>query len=720
MFVRAPNPIWFMVDLIGQPLNDEYYAFFLTNTLPYLPQNVYRDPQGMTVWTGNVIEFYPNGTLPDNLYFDPNLVYRIEIRHGNSQADPLIYEINNFVPGDGLTPSNNSLAILGNENQISNSNFSHINFVSPLVISAAGTYNIAPDWYLILTGAGTTTITQLILSGDQFPANPPPPFPYALRFANSGWSTVTLQQRFFNNGAIWSLGAITGSIEGRAITIPQTVSMNYVPSNSSTAPGQPTAIFSKQFMTGDYQTINGAVDVNFTGNTNLGTSAYVDIQILLPATGTVDISNIQIIGQTSPLPITFNPLTDIPDYQQETDERIVDHLFHYYKSQLVTKPKRSLLTAWNFPLNPFQFGTTTVTTVSSITSYVCDQTILHQEAASQLQIGRNTIDQRQNLVVKAVTAATQTRFALIQYIDPKTTMPFWSYVLSAFARARIVTVHGTSVRLKCRLIYRSSLPSSIGNAEPISSWAANSDPTFAAGWTAIAPLNDPAYVLLNSYATDEVSGGTAYPAVSFDSFQMPEANNSNMTLGIVVYTMDNLNATSGTEDSIEFDKISLIPSYFGADAEAQTWDEVWRECQFYYERSYPLGTAVGANTAAGIRQFVDPLGGDYSSTILYKTSFNLIYNQVKRSIPSTTFYSEDGTINNIRLGVWNGTSYEAPSAGGNPVNIATSEWDVISSTMSGIYMRPNNTNAETIFTSPPGSRQGEMLFHYVADSRLGI
>src|SRR4029078_11624814 len=136
MFVRAANPIWFMVDHVGQPLNDEYYAFFLTNTLPYLPQNVYRDPQGMTVWSGDIVQFSPAGTLPDNLYFDPALVYRIEIRHGNSQTDELIWEINNFVPGEGSS-TNNELAILANDNQISNPQFAFIDFVSPLTISAA-------------------------------------------------------------------------------------------------------------------------------------------------------------------------------------------------------------------------------------------------------------------------------------------------------------------------------------------------------------------------------------------------------------------------------------------------------------------------------------------------------------------------------------------------------------------------------------------------------
>ena len=130
MFVRSANPIWYLPDLIWLPLNDEYYAFFLTNTLPYLPQNVYRDPQGMTVWTGNVLEFFPNGTLPDNLYFDPNLVYRIEIRRGPTQSDPLIGNpIENYSPGN-VSGGSSATYLLTAPNLLTNPQFSDINFSS--------------------------------------------------------------------------------------------------------------------------------------------------------------------------------------------------------------------------------------------------------------------------------------------------------------------------------------------------------------------------------------------------------------------------------------------------------------------------------------------------------------------------------------------------------------------------------------------------------------
>lgn len=714
MFVRAANPVWYFVDLIGLGLNDEYYAFFLTNTLPYLPQAVYRDPQGLTAWP-NPLEFFPNGTFPNNLYFDPDLVYRIEIRHGNSQADPLIYEINNFVPNEETTISNNSLTVLDNENQISNSNFSQINFVSPLVITTAGTYLIAPGWELVLTGAGSTTITQLIFSGSENIITDPA---YALEISNNGWTEAYIRQRFHNNGAIWANGAITMSLTASANTSAQTISLIYAPN----APGVPQEVATGLIGTGNYVVLSGAINLPASGNSSVSTSAYIDMTIQLPPTGSVNITNFQVIGQTDPIidPATQMPYINIPSalipsYQQESQERLIDHLFHYYKNQLVIKPKKSLLTGWNFPLNPFQYVTTTVTTNTAITSYICDQTILRQELASQIQSGENTIDQRLNLLIKAVTAATNTRFALIQYIDSTTILPYWSYVLAAFARARIFTSHGTAVHLKCRLIYQAGLPPAISNIEPIASWAPASDPAFALGWTAITPLNDPAYLLPNAYAIDEVSGETAYPYFSFDGFQMPNASNTSMTLGIVIYTMDNLNATSGTEDSIAFDKISLIPSYFGADAQSQTFDESLRDCQFYYEKSYDISDLPGTTTTNNT-YFAEQLAGDSSPIHFYSRSFNINYKAVKRSQTQTiTFYSPvTGSSAQVHGYILNGSS---PSA---DADLAITNWNQFTSGEDASCFKPVNTTGLITLSQANNVAEAYLLTHYTIDARLGV
>ncbi len=707
MFVRAPNPIWYLPDLIGQPLNDEYYAFFLTNTLPYLPQNVYRDPQGLTVWTGDVVEFYPNGTLPDNLYFDPNLVYRIEIRHGNSQSDPLIYEVNNFVPGAGGGSSGNSLAILGTDNEVSNSTFAEVYFTSTLA-------STQPT--MTITTAGITTLTQLVLSGDQNQINNPP---FALRINNNGWTESYLRQRFNHNGAIWANGAITMSITARAQTVAERVSLIYSPN----PPGVPEVVASGLLGTGDYQVLQGAIDLPASVNNALSTVAYVDMIIQLPPTGIVDISSVQAIGQSDPLPTNFNPANDIPTYQQQSEERMIDHLFHIYRNELLKKPKRSLLVGWNFPLNPFQFNPTALTLQTSQTAYVADQTILHQEAGSQVLTGKNSVAQRSNFLVKANSAATTTRFALIQYLDPKTIIPYWSYIVSSLVRSRIFTSHGTQVRLKARLIYRASLPSAISATEPIASWPAAADPIFAAGWSSISPLNDPAYILPNAYEDGSPTASPfSYPAFSFNKFQLPESSNADMTLGIVIYTMDNMNSTAASEDQIAFDKISLIPSEFAADAFPQTFDESLRECQFYYEKTYEVKDLSGTITNQGEQQSSALIVTNTGvSSALHIQSFAGNFKQLKRAVPIVAFYSPiNATVDKANIEIIQNATVRVSAD-----VTASSTWSLnpaVTST-TGFQMLALDTSSAAITwtnaAATPGD-EGLMSYQYIADARLGV
>lgn len=723
MFIRAANPIWYLPDLVGEPLNDEYYAFFLTNTIPYLPQNVYRDPNGVTVWTGNIVQFEPGGTLPNNLYFDPTLVYRIEIRHGNTQADELIYEVNNFLPESDQS-INNNLSVFPEGNQATNGRFSIVSFTNPYTITTAGTYNIAPGWDLVLTGVGTTTLQQNVYSGIQTVDPSVNDVTFSLQIANTGWSTANLVQRFENNGNIWSEGAVAMSLTARAIGTPENLSLIYSPSDP---PGSGTVIANITGLgTGPFEVIEGVNNIPASTSNDLSDVAYVDMIIQLPTTGTVEITNFQVMGQSEPF---SDPLVaPIPPYQQESEERNLDHLFNVYANELIIKPKESLLTGWNFPLNPWQFRDPALADVTSQCSYITDQTILYQEAASQFQAGKGAANQRYNLEIKAVAAATDTRFALIQYIDPTTINPYWGYVVSSLVRARIFTSHSTEVKIKARLIYRSTLPSALSSTEPIGSWA-GTDPVFSAGWTAIAPLNDPEYLLLNEYSTDETLTGFSYPAFSFDQFNLPNNNAgvNTLTLGIVIYTTGDLDSSMGTEDSINFDKISLIPSHFAADALPETYDESLRKCQFYYEKSYAPEDLPESTTLAGTRYSsgtVESAGGN--ADFIYKT-FEVVFNTIKRATPvyptlSTTanpiqLYSpQNGTPDTIRVQIL---------SAGTPVGTANSDENV------GTNYTLNYSSPKSVVYTPKtlgpvasgqifaGSQEGVILYQYTVDCTLG-
>lgn len=708
-FSRAANPIWYFVNLTGQQLDDTYWIFFLTNTMPYLPQNVFQDMNGNTPWA-NPLQFNPNGTLPDNLYFNDELVYRLEIRKGPLQSDPLIYPINDFIPL-GATPSNEENTV-GEDNQISNAQFSEISFNDTLTITAAGTYEVAPGWSLTLTGSGTTILSQKTFT----PLAAPPTPPYALEINNNGWTTAILFQRFNGIGAIYdgidnNGGAIAASIVGKAIGTTENIAVSYVPNAGASR----VIITSHALNTAVFTPLSNVINNPISDNPNLSNLDYIDIVITLPNTGTVQLSNVQFVGQNKPK--TANPT--LPAFQEETLERQQDHLFHYYANNLIIQPKKSLAVGWNFSLNPYQGFELTVATIALQTQYVADQIILHQEAASQVQTGQAAVAQRLGFEVIPVNASATTRFAIIQYIDPSSIRPYWSYILSSLMRARIFNEDGgttpNEVRVKMRLIYRAGLPPTIGAAEPITGWDINSDITFSGGWTAIVPENDPAYILPNAYDTTTNS----YPAFPFNNMQLPNTSNANMTLGIVLYTMDNMKSTAAHRDYIVFDKVSLVPGHFGSDADPQTFDECLRECQFYYEQSFPINGTTSI-TEEGVQYVNTPLNIDSggSNYNLTRCPFSLNFRTYKRAIPSASqvvYYSNSVSPPNLVL-----ISLFKNTASIQAVNDSTGNWTKSGFTNTGAVLIPalgTYVGVSQVVTSD--SYQGIISYHYTVNVRLG-
>ena len=700
-FIRGPNPIWFMNNLTGAPLDDTYYAFFLTNDLPYVPQAVYQDPDGLIPWS-DPIEFQPSAGLPNNLYFDPTLVYRIEIRQGPDQTYPLIWLIENYTLSSEAE-SGGVIALTTTSNIITNPQFADIDFVSPLVITTAGTYDIAPGWQLVLTGTGTTTVTQVANSGDSnIEGNPP----YYITFANSGWSTAQLIQTFTNNGAIFAGGAIAVSFLAAATGTPVQLSVIYTPSN---LPGNSTTIFPISgpgtITVGALTEYSAAVDIPASTNTDSGPAANVQIIFVLPVNGTISLTNIQITGQSQPLPSgylqTMNPL-----FQEIPYERVVDQEFHIYKDSLLTEPKDNLLVGWTFALNPWQYATITSTNIP-VNQYTADQTIIIQQnyvatgTGNNVAVGQGTAAQNHAYVVTAVTATNQ--FAIVQYIDPRTIGTYWGQILSAMVNTAISTSNSTTVKFKVRLIWSTALPLTVSRTEPILSWTAGADPTFSSAWTPIVPLNDPAYTLVNGTNTN----------FAFDQFQLPESTSVNMTLGIVLYTTGSMSITSPA-DSILFNRVSLVPNDYAIDASTETYDETLRKCQYYYEKSYQVGALPGTASYVGSNAIVTSLG---AFAFLY--SFYIRYQQYKRNNPLVTLYSpRTGAANTISVGIRINGSY-ATGITTNPADVAASNL-LITTYESQNGSQAVSQNTTTVFASSETSGEVVNEYQYTADARMGM
>src|SRR5882757_5299791 len=321
--VRGSNPIWFFPNSTPQPLNNKYYAFFLTNDLHNIPKTVYQNRNGSISWS-NPIEFQPSSGLPNNIYGVPDVPYRLEFRKGPTQNDPLIDLVENyFFSGSGNSTEEIFDALLASENMITNPNFSDINFVSPLLINVAGTYDIAPGWKLVITGSGgNTTITQVPNAGSSNIIGNPT---YFIMFNNSGWTSVQLIQTFSNNGAIFTGGAIAIALTAYSSGSSNVLTVSYHPSGASGVP-----IFNVPIPTGSPLPYKNAVNLLPSTNSDTGLSAFVNIEFALPATGSISLSNIQITGQSVPLSSGFNPTEDSPLFQESTYERILDNEYHIY------------------------------------------------------------------------------------------------------------------------------------------------------------------------------------------------------------------------------------------------------------------------------------------------------------------------------------------------------------------------------------------------------
>ena len=720
-FVRAANPIWYMVDTAGVPLNDTHYIFFLTNDLPYIPLAVYHDPDGLIPWS-NPIQFQPSGTLPNNIYFNEDNTYRIEVRKGPSQTDPLIWLIEDFSISGA---SGEADALLTAQNIVINPQFADVDFTPTgytFTQGTPGTYtlDVAPGWQLVLTGAGTTILTQTALPGNSdLPGNPN----YYLTINNSGWTTATLIQTFVNNGAIFGDGAIAITFSAFATSSGQPLTVSYVPST-----GTSTVIFSGSIGTGTLEPYYGATNLPASTNSDEGLAASVSFDFTLPPTGILSFANIQIVGQDTPLSDTFvipngTVQGSVPSYVEQTYAQQVNEEFNIYKTSMLLQAKSNILVGWTFALNPWQFITAAPTLVTNKCQYIADQTILYQETASALSSGQGGGGVNFGLQLQAQTGTAANRFAIIQYIDTATIAPYWGQNLSCLVRAAIFSSFSTVTNIKMRLIYRSNLPPALGNSEPITGWDSNGDVIFAAGWTAVKPLNDISYQL-------GATSNNNLPEYAFNQFKLPTSPTTNAYVGVVIYITTPINTTSGFTDIVAFDRVSLTPNDYAIDASPETYDETLRKCQFYYEKSYPAGSIPGtAVTTTGV---VSISGGSSSANLggFFRFSFGQNFTETKRVAPnlsyastsSITIYSYDSaTAGLYNAQIIRNNTNPAPVTGTNPADFAISQFNLINVSSDRFTMQPSNTST-SIITLSAGQNGDEALlsYHYTVDVRLGV
>jgi hypothetical protein len=645
------------------------------------------------------VQFQPSGTLPNNLYFDDSKTYRIEIRRGNTSADELIWEINNFQPGVQNDIPDGSVTITS-DNQISNPQFAFVSFNNSITITTAGSHEIAPGWFLELVGAGSITVTQIrtIEGQDRIPGNPS----YALQIQTTGWTEAYLRQRFAQNGSLWASTSNTDQY-GIAVSAMVRSNNNLTPTFSIyyREEGQIPVLIKNDVLNTNYRVIPGAKVIDPSSNGTANPNSYVDMLFTIPVVSSdITISNLQVVGQSVAAgqdPIELS-------YEQEPVERQQDHLFHYYANSILTQPKESILAGWHFGLNPWQFRSPTQSNVANNT-YTADQTILIQQAfvsgavGNNVSIGRADAANNHALKVTAVTANNQ--FAILQYVAAQTIRPYWGSKLSAYVKARISTTNGSTVRYKMRLIYRTNAVPTVGQNEPVQSWTASGDPVFSAGWTAVSPLNDPTYTLTSTF-----TGAT------FNQFTLQAATTDDNVIGVILYTVDNMTET-GTPDSIYIESVSLTANDFGIET-TSTYDQEFRKCQFYYEKSYAPDVYEDAASEDGLRVNFNELiinGGNYS---IHRRPIFQSFESVKRTAPTMRFYDPTSADpGKLRVVTRNANVI----IHNNPIAIGS--YTLVSLTTTSFFYN-HNDSGQLATGAYNAAFSVTTEYHYAADARLGI
>jgi len=709
-FVRGSNPVWYFVNLVGLPFDDTYWMWTLTNTIPYIPQAVYTDINGLIPY-GEPVQFLANGTLPVNLFFDDTLVYRLEFRQHvglgpPTQADPLIYLVENYIPnGTGFVPSEAEGAVT--ENQISNPQFSIVNWTTPnLIISGlagATTINIAPDWYLDLNGAGSVTLTQVPLVTTAPTPTSPTNAPYALLLNISGpWNTQpVLRQRFYENGQNWQNKYVSTSITGLILGPQQPIAATLVASN-----GQPMGILFNGLLTNAFTELTGFALITPFTNPNIPPAAYIDYKIALPDTADLYLTSIQVAIGNEPQAYA---------YEQDTINRQLDHLFHYYAPQLATKPIPSYLVGWDFALNPAQFGSTVpaFSTGANKSNYVWDQTIVFQNTNSGLNYIR-TADG--SLKINASVGGTSG--AIIQYLSGDEVVNLLENPLCVYLQISSTAIIPVTVSLW----YTSGtgLPSMGSNLSIVATLNADGSvlttnaPT-AGTWTQIP------HGLLGLQQVKTSGAASTYDEFFLNNWQAVTSTISTATYFAIVVSFGALPTNT---DNITFNAVSLQAGFVPTRPAPESYQQVLTDCQQYYETSYPIGGATNAvATITKLNQQVGACGLSVSDgnsvfiasafTLNYRTLKNIATPVVKVYSPSTSGAGGAGKVDAYCKALPN--AIVGPTA-----TVLATYWNANISNV-GASFTPNETGftGGTYQSGGTNGGAGHVTYHYVVDARLG-
>lgn len=610
----------------------------------------------------------------------------------------------------GTTPTQDEFPI---QNQLSNPQFTQVfineNQSTTYTVSAATNqvFAFAPNWDFVISGTGTVNVQRIAIAGNDNVATSPP---YVLDVTLSGGITsCLLRQRLNVNSGLWASTAdepifLSGTLIARNEGAGTTgIQMFYAESSG----GSPVIIVDGAFDNSGYQVLTGvtAAAIPASTNTDMGDEGYVDIYLSFNPSSHVRISSIQVV------PTLNEAGADFLQYDLNSSNREQALMGDYYVPRLNSRPSPSLLTAWDFPLNPFQFAASG--NIGATAAYICDQTIALRGASGAVAYIKDSVSSGLALT----TAGTNDAFYLMQYLSGADAKKILGTKLSVNVFGYVKSV-SDDVTMRVYLFRAPStstiptLPTSIGTVATSGVFTVS-----AVGWTEIprSGLDTATAVLpvlgvnadINNIDND--MGFTGWELV--DSTQI-----GNTDKFAIVVTFGYVDAST----QITINSISLIPSTIPARPGAESFDEVVRRCQYYYEKSYNIDVFPGTVTVLGSiactqQPSLSGLAGEAFPRFL-----KVRYSTRKRIAVTPILYSTIGTSGAVTALLYQG----APPAVINADALVAGNWTLNDSGQTGFNFEPvDRTVAITGFSGSPPTLSGAeaiALFHYTSDARLGI
>jgi hypothetical protein len=596
------------------------------------------------------------------------------------------------------------------QNQIANSQFTQVFLnqgqATVYTVSSATdqVFAFAPDWDFVISGTGTVTVQQIAIAGNN---NVPTSPPYVLDVSLSGGITIcNLRQRFNVNSGLWSSTTNQAIfLAGTLIAINQNsgttgIEMFYAESTG----GIPIVILDAAFDNSAYQLLTGVsvAPIPQSTNTDTGNEGYIDIYLSFNPNSHVRISSIQVV------PTIDEAGGNFLQYELNSSNREQAFMGDYYIPRLNSRPSPSVLTAWDFPLNPFQFAASG--NLTNTAAYICDQTIGFAGATGNVGFAQDAVTNGLALT----TAGTSDAFYIMQYLSGAEAKKILGTPLSVNVFGYVTSV-SSAVTMQvylCRAPSTSTiptLPTSIGTV------ATNGIFTLtAAGWTQIprSGLDTPTAILpVISTDSDINNPDNDMPFTGWEITDNTQISDTEFFAIVVTF------AYIDTGTTLTINSISLIPSEIPARPAAESFQEVVSKCQYYYEKSYDIGDYAGTITNNGIldKTMLATLNaGTYGAVPL---DFSIIYNTRKRIPVTPTIYAKDGMVATVFVQVFHASTL------GNSGDAAITNWSQVSSGETSALFRPVDFSVAILGANSSqyiASTDAGIYFHFIADARLGI